>query len=78
MTLKCENHKTETKVGKIEDFELVAEGGCKELCKMRMDCGHSCEARCHPINKTEEDPSGHSGIKCTKNCGRKHDCDHEC
>ncbi len=52
----------------IEDFMRVPEGGCSQLCNLRMECGHGCESLCHPIVKTSRDPTGHGNVKCVKTC----------
>ena len=45
---------------KAEDFDKVPEGGCKEICGVRMQCGHACESFCHNfIVSKNDDPDGH-------------------
>jgi hypothetical protein len=66
--LRCLNHSKETIIKDPEDFKNCPEGGCKEICQVRMECGHSCESCCHNFEITENDPSGHNSIKCLKPC----------
>lgn len=66
LTLKCLQHDDATIVRRAEDFEATPEGGCMKICGLRMSCGHACESYCHPLKMTEEDPSGHSEIRCLK------------
>lgn len=47
LELKCNNHGNVTIIKNANDFEKVPEGGCKEICNVRMQCGHSCESYCH-------------------------------
>jgi hypothetical protein len=48
------------------------EGGCREACTDRLDCGHSCESRCHS-------EAMHVVFKCGQPCQRRHSsCDHPC
>jgi hypothetical protein len=75
---KCVNHEISSTVKSLEDFQKVPEGGCKELCKIRLDCGHSCKSLCHPFDKTDEDPSGHKDKKCQEACSRFKQCLHLC
>ena len=59
LTLKCKNHSTSTIVKKPEDFKNVPEGGCKEFCKARLNCGHTCQSYCHLYEITDNDTDGH-------------------
>lgn len=59
--------------------KLRPNGGCLEKCSFRMNCGHGCPLRCHPI-----DPR-HERIKCHEPCLRRpvqckmgHSCPKEC
>ena len=56
----------------------VPEGGCSQLCNLRMDCGHGCSSICHPYEKTHIDPTGHGNVKCLKICQRDTKCGHPC
>ena len=47
LELRCNNHDNVTKIQEASDFDKVPEGGCHEICKVRMECGHSCENFCH-------------------------------
>ena len=54
----------------VGDFRLLPEGGCKELCRERMDCGHVCEYYCHNFE--------HERKYCNKKCEIILPCDHKC
>lgn len=57
--VKCDQHGSIASIKKLEDFAKVPEGGCSQLCKLRLECGHTCESLCHPVKRTDDDPSGH-------------------
>mmetsp|Transcript_39334 Transcript_39334/g.60124 ORF Transcript_39334/g.60124 Transcript_39334/m.60124 type:complete len:222 (-) Transcript_39334:1723-2388(-) len=79
LEVKCETHQTTTSVVKAEDFMNKApEGGCSKACGLRMECGHQCQSNCHPLIKTESDPSGHEKIKCFSKCVKPMACGHDC
>ena len=62
LTLICKNHKNITIIENEKDFAKCPEGGCQELCKKRMNCGHVCEKVCHVYDCEK--------IKCMKPCER--------
>ena len=66
LPLKCMSYENIFYVKTKEDFEKHSHGGCMEPCETRMKCGHACQLKCHPINKTLKDPTGHNHIKCEK------------
>ena len=66
LELKCNNHGNVTIIKEAKDFDKVPEGGCKEICKVRMECGHSCESFCHIYEITETNKTGHDHIRCNK------------
>jgi hypothetical protein len=78
INVKCENHGNIAAIKNLEDFAKVPEGGCSQQCKLRLDCGHTCESVCHPVKRTEEDPTGHINAKCIKQCIRELACGHAC
>ena len=47
LTLVCQNHQTKTVIKSPKDFVQCPEGGCKEICLKRLNCGHTCEKLCH-------------------------------
>jgi hypothetical protein len=74
LRLRCMRHEDVVlDVARPEDFEVVApEGGCKELCGRRLDCGHSCDLLCHAEIR-------HRVAPCRKPCERgRPDCGHSC
>jgi len=71
----CQKHKNITYIKTKKDFNNIPEGGCKEICKERMDCGHICELFCHNFP--------HESVKCNKPCekiieGCRHKCLKKC
>jgi hypothetical protein len=56
-----------------DDFaKFSPEGGCSETCIDRLDCGHSCRAKCHS-------EAMHTAFQCEEACQRRHQpCDHPC
>ena len=71
LVLECQNHKKQTIIRKIEDFENCPEGGCQEPCRKRMKCGHVCEKLCHVYNCNDQ--------KCFKSCYKLFSpCGHPC
>lgn len=57
----------------------MPEGGCKEICDKRLDCGHTCASFCHYFIITEEDKTGHNNYRCKKDCERETlPCGHKC
>jgi hypothetical protein len=72
--LCCPRHPEKVmKVHDPEDFaKFSPEGGCREACIDRLDCGHSCLARCHS-------EAMHAAFQCEEPCERRHHpCDHAC
>ncbi|GAB5368268.1 hypothetical protein AAMO2058_001304500 [Amorphochlora amoebiformis] len=71
--LKCQPHGNITFIKEPKDFEILSpDGGCKELCKARLGCGHACTRYCHP-----DDPD-HSNSVCLEPCKKLLPCDHPC
>ncbi|KAK6358043.1 hypothetical protein TWF730_007397 [Orbilia blumenaviensis] len=71
--LKCPRHPNKkTFVGCPEDFVAECpEGGCSEVCGLRLSCGHVCEFKCHPKPL-------HENALCFKDCAKPRDCGHSC
>jgi hypothetical protein len=55
------------------DFSKFSpEGGCREACVDRLDCGHGCQSRCHS-------EAMHAVFQCEQPCERRHEpCGHPC
>ncbi|XP_023702624.1 NFX1-type zinc finger-containing protein 1 isoform X3 [Cryptotermes secundus] len=67
LELRCKVHPEQRRiVSKAEDFEAVPEGGCGLLCDTPLNCGHNCQAVCHPKDRE------HKEYKC-----RAQPCDRE-
>ena len=74
--VKCQTHGRTAVLSAPEDFDSnCPDGGCAEMCSMKLACGHSCTKRCHIIGscvaKCEEIvaakcPEGH---ELQKHCG---------
>ena len=78
LTLICQNHKNKTIISTDKDFAECPEGGCKQICLKRLNCGHTCEKLCHV-----KDCNSYKCLKpCTKinpNCKYKfHPCKKRC
>ena len=80
ITLKCKNHKEEIIVKEIKDFDKCPEGGCRKICSLRMECGHSCKRFCHMYEISYKNKDGHNDLKsrCHEKCDKLHNCDHKC
>ena len=76
--LRCQNHKKETIIKTLNDFDNCPEGGCLKICRKRMKCGHACQKACHNFDCND--------IKCletitkiNENCEiKKHYCTKIC
>ncbi|KAJ8042125.1 NFX1-type zinc finger-containing protein 1 [Holothuria leucospilota] len=66
LKLLCRNHQNiYTEVSHADDFAKVSDGGCSEPCNARLNCGHTCQKKCHPEDKEHRD------IRCMKPCVKK-------
>ena len=79
LPVHCHNHPSFKKnIEKAEDFiTYFPEGGCRQACTFRLDCGHQCKRSCH---LTDGD---HQNYKCKEPCERlcgnaKHPCKSQC
>lgn len=70
LDLICQRHGFITKVTLPSDFNKSSEGGCYQLCKQRLECGHVCEYKCHNFD--------HLPKHCQKKCERELTCGHKC
>ena len=50
----------------------IFEGGCKQPCGEKLDCGHFCERSCHFADKS------HQEYNCMKSCTKTFSCGHPC
>lgn len=68
----CNNHPThQTRAQYPEDFDKIID--CPAACGAKLDCGHTCELRCHPLALHEEDI-----IQCSQQCEKQLSCGHRC
>ena len=81
LPLACLNHPDTVTLAKwAKDFKQAPEGGCMKQCDFRLDCGHVCISKCHPV-----DPK-HKEYTCMKPCNKRcntngedgHLCSKEC
>ena len=77
LPLYCQLHPDTKVMASCEkDFSKCPEGGCQKQCKARLDCGHSCQRLCHPVDQE------HKMTKCKQVCSKPlacgHNCKHEC
>ncbi|XP_065087861.1 NFX1-type zinc finger-containing protein 1 [Ochlerotatus camptorhynchus] len=47
LELMCEKHLNLTEINQPEEFEKVSFGGCQDMCRVVMECGHPCDSFCH-------------------------------
>ena len=72
LPLYCCNH-PETKYSAVKDSDFktnAPNGGCREMCNIRLPCGHACTQICHVVD-TE-----HCNTRCEKTCEITLDCGH--
>lgn len=72
--LCCPRHNdARIEVKEPEDFQrLSPEGGCKQPCSWRLECGHMCQAPCHSERM-------HNVFDCSEPCQRFYPvCKHPC
>lgn len=55
--VRCSNHDRPVQIAEPDQWENLL-GGCDQLCKGTLPCGHPCELVCHPIP--------HDQVNCTK------------
>ena len=68
LQLSCSNHDVLAEVRSAEDFKNVPDGGCMAPCQFFLPCKHQCIKKCHPVERTPDDQTGHRGFKCEKTC----------
>ena len=71
----CERHHTPLHFTCPRDFDAKVnrQGGCHQLCKTKLGCGHECMQECHARN------FDHSETPCKLPCERLHpSCGHRC
>jgi len=74
LKLTCQNHsQNEINASCAEDFKDAPEGGCKESCAMKLDCGHVCDQKCHPIDLEHKER-----FACQQSCNKTCDFGHKC
>jgi len=76
----CEIHNTFSEIKCAEDFDRLSYyGGCSQICRLRLECGHLCMELCHIVNCNI--------FKCKQKCERvfqdcnsnpKHKCEGMC
>ncbi|KAK0716812.1 hypothetical protein B0T26DRAFT_811960 [Lasiosphaeria miniovina] len=74
LELQCPRHlDTPLAVSEPDHFvQFAPESGCNLPCDKRLDCGHSCNGRCHSEIL-------HNAVKCLEDCPRsKKGCNHPC
>lgn len=54
LSLQCGRHGVVNTVSKAEDFSSSPQGGCLELCRTLMPCGHDCKQVCHIMDMEHE------------------------
>ncbi|OMP83961.1 Helicase required for RNAi-mediated heterochromatin assembly 1 [Diplodia seriata] len=69
LPLTCAKHGRKTFIGNLDDWEMV-HGGCGQMCKGQLPCGHHCILHCHPFP--------HDTVSCNQSCRRILGCGHVC
>ncbi|KAF2727336.1 hypothetical protein EJ04DRAFT_595293 [Polyplosphaeria fusca] len=69
LPLECRNHGNKSWIQDLNDWDYT-NGGCDEVCRCKLPCGHTCMLRCHPFDNTQ--------INCTQKCLKRLDCGHQC
>ena len=78
LKLVCQNHPQNViYASSAEDFENAPEGGCKEPCGRKLDCGHDCDQYCHPADLEHKERFA-CQKPCTKTCEFGHNCRRTC
>ncbi|XP_034246908.1 NFX1-type zinc finger-containing protein 1-like [Thrips palmi] len=77
LPLHCDRHGEVTLVATAEDFAKCPQGGCLQLCKTLMPCGHDCKQVCHILDME------HKTARCMEKCERpacpqQHACPERC
>ncbi|XP_034245778.1 NFX1-type zinc finger-containing protein 1-like [Thrips palmi] len=77
LPLRCDHHGVINNVSKAQDFSNSPQGGCLQLCKTLMPCGHDCKQVCHILDME------HRNAKCLEKCERpacpqQHPCPERC
>ena len=78
LPLYCQVHPNiKVMASTAENFEKCPEGGCRQNCLFRFNCGHSCPRLCHPSDQK------HVETKCKQYCpkvlaGCGHSCRYQC
>ena len=78
--IECVNHKKIIEIKEIKDFEKCPEGGCRQICSLRMECGHSCKRFCHVYEISHNNKDGHKDSKsrCFEKCDQIHKYKTQC
>jgi helicase required for RNAi-mediated heterochromatin assembly 1 len=70
LPLVCANHGYKTFIEHPDDWEYI-NGGCSQICRCSLPCGHTCMLRCHAFDAAM--------INCTQKCNKHVDpCGHSC
>ena len=81
LKLTCQNHpRNVIQASTAEDFKDAPEGGCRDPCGMKLECGHVCKQVCHPTDLEHEGKFScqqpcskiicELGHKCRRRCGQ--------
>ncbi|KAJ8042122.1 NFX1-type zinc finger-containing protein 1 [Holothuria leucospilota] len=78
LKLVCRNHPQRfADVSCSGDFRMAPDGGCTKPCAARLNCGHTCQKKCHPEDRE------HRKTECKKQCKKiicklEHQCPLKC
>ena len=76
LQLVCKKHSNVTRIRRAGDFSQCKLGGCTMPCGDRLDCGHSCDKPCHPLNFYHQE--GYCSKMCFNSCAKEHKCPMPC
>ena len=69
----CQPHGSVTQVSSSSDLQQLQNGGCGEMCEIKMACGHTCLEKCHGGSIR------HCCSRvCSRSCNKGHLCSKLC
>lgn len=69
----CQPHGSVTQVSSSSDLQYLQNGGCGEMCEIKMGCGHTCLEKCHGGSIRHC-----CGRVCSRSCNKGHPCSKLC
>lgn len=69
LPITCQNHGTQVIIDDADGWSGIT-AGCELKCEGLLNCGHACQALCHP--------GGHKDLVCMEPCPKNAPCGHGC